>query len=247
MSHRKASRLFKGKIIDITTKDKIDAALIASIYTPDSIITPAFYKNFSEAAWRLVCQKFYGNYQIITVELIQFLQHLLTQLPHRKAIEICSGYGTIAKELGIPATDRYLTEELSELYKGIGDNSIKYPAFVEKLTASQAIEKYQPDLVIGSFVTQKFISKKKTLKASMYGVDKHKLLQQVKHYIQISNDKIHGKDLVNDKIKYRIEAEWLISRAENQKQNAIYIFTDSELNFDTFPHNLSFDIIETLD
>lgn len=243
MSKRQIKKTLNAKSLELSILEKLHVSEIQKFYEPTSVISFKDYNRYSKSAWSYACQTIFGNYQIVTKELIQFLHYLMDQLNYNKAIEICAGHGTIAKELDIIATDRYLTEELSAFYNAINSKSVKYPNFVEKLTASEAVHKYKPDLVISSWATQKFVSKKKTPMGSVYGVDKHRLLKDVRHYIQISNENIHGNDLINGKMKYEIKADWLASRSLDQDLNSIYIFTDQEIDFDKFPENLEFDIL----
>ena len=60
-----------------------------------------------------------GVYTFPTTELIEWLR---TQIAGRKCIEICAGFGTIGRALGVTLTDSYMqmTPEMAMVYKMAG-------------------------------------------------------------------------------------------------------------------------------
>ena len=153
----------------------------------------------------------HGVYVMPTLELILFLAKEI----NGTAIEIGCGNGAIARTLMIPATDAYVQErpEVVALYQTWGQPTIKYPTDVEKLTAEQAVEKYNPDTVIGAYITHKWNGKT----GSAYGVVEGRIVSSGIKYINIGNDNTHkDKPILKHPHKtYRFD--WLVTRGEKSK------------------------------
>lgn len=232
-------------IIDAQTKREYDSIIeFLPIYNP---VPLKMIKNYSLNSWRYY-MGISGTFQLITVELVSFIKHLIK---NKKAIEICCGNGTLAKNLNIPATDRMLTngtgnEAADLILKSSQDETNKYtsnfPDYVEKLTAHQAIKKYIPDIVIGCWVTQKNKGRKL---GSAFGVEEDKILNQVETYIHCGSsvNPIHSEKYINKIKHWTIEADWLIDRASLRGPSQLKIWTKNEPAWDDFPPELEFDII----
>lgn len=161
-----------------------------------------------------------GIYVMPTQELIDWLKQNIVG----NAIEIGAGNGAISRKLGIPITDSRMQErsDIKFFYNLSGQPTIKYPDDVEKLEAIEAINKYKPDTTIGAFITHKFDHK--IGNGNAFGVDEELLLSKVKKYINICN-KITHKDKPILKLEHEeFQFEWLITRAVNQSENAIFVF-----------------------
>lgn len=160
-------------------------------------------------------------YQIPTIELIEWLR---AKINGRKAIEIGSGKGGIGRALGIPSTDNYCQTlpEIRAYYQTLRQEPVTPPDFVENIDAEQAIVKYNPEVVIGAFITQKY--RDGDTAGNMFGPDEESWINKVE-YIHIGNETTHrGKRI----LKYRhdaFKAPWLISRAMYQSQNVIWTWT----------------------
>lgn len=185
-----------------------------------------------------------GNFQLITWELVDFLRHLIKG---KRAIEICAGNGTLGKYLKIPTTDRYMINhpEASQIFKIKESEFSKYtrpPEFVEELSAAQAIEKYNPDIVIGCWVSHKVYSNKKP--GSKYGVEEEKIIDRVETYVHCGNDNIsmHAAKRILKNKHWTITADWLYDRASNKGPSQMKIWTAEEPDWDAFPENLEFNI-----
>lgn len=170
-----------------------------------------------------------GVYQYITIELCEFLKQLICD---KKTIEICAGHGAIGKYLGIPSIDRKLMiKEAKEYYSQFKQlKTIDYPNHIIEMTANQALKFYNPEIVIGSWVTQKYISKK-DIDASIYGVEEEKIIDKCEMYIHIGNKNVHGTKRINKTPHYLIKADFLFSRAINSDLNEIRIYTKKEIDF----------------
>lgn len=204
-------------------------------------------KEYPIDCWRILLGTL-GVFQLPTIELIDFLNHMITD---KTAIEICCGIGTIGKILRIPATDRKLYENING---SIAHNQIlktetplnkytsNFPDHVETLTANQAVEKYNPEVVIGCWVSQKATNK--TI-GSMYGVEEDKLLKKVNTYIHCGSsvNSAHYKKKILKYKHYTIRADFLFDRASGRGLSEMKIWTDKEPKWDAFPEHLEFDII----
>ena len=95
-------------------------------------------------------------YLVPTLELVLWLKNVIG-LSIESTIEIGAGNWNLSRFLGIKATDIKLQEdpEIIKFYERTGQPIIKYPKEVEKLSADDAVKKYQPSVVLACWVTQK--------------------------------------------------------------------------------------------
>lgn len=159
-------------------------------------------------------------YQLPTLELINFLKE---KIAGRKAIEICSGRGHIARLLEIKATDNYMQTrpEILAYYLSMGQMPIVPPDFVEKMDAIEAIRKYNPEIVIGCFVTHKWENGLQT--GNEFGPDERKIIE-VADYIMVGNDRIHWEKPIRQVQHEELYFPWLRSRAFDQDRNCVMIW-----------------------
>jgi hypothetical protein len=173
------------------------------------MILPAeLYREFD---WDIVRLFMHTNalYCLPTIELLEFLTEKIAM---RQAIEIGCGSGYIATNLGIPATDMRVQErpEARLLYRMSGQPLIEYPDHVETLEAMDAVEKYKPQVVIGSYITKPYDGKD----GNMYAPDERDILKAVDTYIHIGDLDTHAdKPLMKKKFEC-IEPDWLIVRGK---------------------------------
>ncbi len=160
-------------------------------------------------------------YVMPTQELIDWLKQNIIG----KAIEIGAGHGAIARTLNIPITDSRLQEraDIAWYYeKIIKQAPIKYHKDIEKLDAIEAIDKYNPDTVIGAFITHKF--KESIGSGNAFGVEEEIILQKAKRYINIGNKVTHKDKPILKTEHQEYNFEWLITRGTDQSQNTIFVF-----------------------
>lgn len=164
----------------------------------------------------------HGIYTMPTVELIEWLRANIIG----NAIEIGAGNGAIARSLNIPITDSKLQEEpaIKGYYLSVGQPIIEYHSDVEKLEAIEAIKKYKPDTVIGSFITHKWKEHMGNGDGNMFGVDEHKILKSVKRYINIGNLVTHKAKPILKQKHEELYFDWLVTRSVNQSENRIFIW-----------------------
>jgi hypothetical protein len=224
-----------------------DLEVLMSKYDLRTPIPSEIIPKYDVNSWRM----FLGNkgvYQLPTIELIDFLRHLIQG---KQAIEICCGHGTIGYTLGIPTSDRKLSEgtgnEAADLSLQSAQNAwsrhpYDFPKYVENLTAYQAVEKYKPQVVIGCWVTEKNRHKRQ---GSGYGVEEDKIIDRVETYIHTgsSMNPLHSKKWIAKFQHWTIEADWLFDRGSTKGPSQLKIWTKEEPNWDAFPENLEFDIL----
>ncbi len=215
----------KAKYIDISNIDI--SALEANLLNENrelQVVPASFFKDFSQEQLMYFCHK-YAFYQLPTTELISFLK---SEIGDHSAIEIGSGNGVFGRSLGIPATDSYIqaTPLIKAYYETLGHPVINYGSNVEKLEGVEAVEKYQPQVVIGSWVTQ-WGASPATLNSSFVGIKENLIMgfPSVKKYIVIGNEDVHKGKMIALTHKVReLRFPWLISKAINPSKNLIYIF-----------------------
>lgn len=164
-----------------------------------------------------------GVYQVPIAGLVAYLEKLIGG---RKAIEICAGCGVFGKALGIPSTDSFLQDrkEIRDYYEALGQRPVAPGPHVEKLEAMEAVAKYDPEVVIASWPTQKW--EPGDHQASEYGVDEEALLAHpsVKRYIVIGNERVHGQKRILRHTHQKERHDFLVSRSANQALNRIYVW-----------------------
>jgi len=163
-------------------------------------------------------------YQIPTLELIEFLKKYIEG---KKAIEICSGKSGIGRALGIPATDSWMQTlpEIIVYYKSLGQEPITPPDYVEKIEANEAVKKYDPDIVLGSFITQRWLNEQ-DIDGNMYGPVEEEWVDAGKTYVHIGNEQTHGKKRILSRQHKVFKSGCLRSRAVDESKNVIWIWND---------------------
>lgn len=153
-----------------------------------------------------------------THEMLQWLKDEVGKA--NLAIEIGSGNNGIAKFLGIQGTDNYcqtipwVKAQYSLLRQKTTNPNL---ADVEKIDAASAIANYQPDLVVGSWITPTWNGDK----GNVYGPALNYLTRQ--KLILIGNQDVHG-EFYGDKCGRIYQPPFLISRAKNPELDCIYIW-----------------------
>jgi hypothetical protein len=184
------------------------------------LVMPFSYWNAVTPNERMYFMWKHGIYVLPTEELVSWLKAYTVG----SSIEICAGIGSIGKSLAIPVTDSRMQEDpvIALRYKLGGQPTITYPEHVEKIDAHEAVMKYQPDTVIGAFVTHRFESGQS--EGNMFGVQEEFILQNCKRYINIGNLVTHAtKPILNIPHK-EYHYEWLITRSVDQSKNTIFVF-----------------------
>jgi len=182
------------------------------------------YESISHDALRVWCHR-HARYGLPTLELVQWLRE---RIGSRKTIEIGSGTGDLAYHLQIPATDNRMQEwpQIKFHYRITGQPVIQYPDFVQNLDALDAIKEYQPEVVIGSWVTQ-WIDPNLPPPSSggnAWGIKEDKILATGCTYILIGNQKVHGEKKIMAEPHQEFALPFLRSRAINPHLNRVWIW-----------------------
>ena len=210
-----------GNILEVS-----DISELESVLLKDGKVQNLPYEllnRFSQEQISLFCHT-HAIYQLPTQELIHFIQK---HIEGESAIEIGSGNGCMGRSLGIRMTDNKMQElpEVRGYYQMMGQPVIKYGEDVEHIDAISAVKKYQPKVVVASWVTHKF--KEGMNVGNALGIEEELLFENgVEKYIHIGNEKTHMYKPILEIFPVRkFKHKTIISRSMARDQNIIYIFT----------------------
>ncbi len=166
----------------------------------------------------------HGIYGFSTTELVEFLRE---RIGGRRAIEIGSGNGLLAAALGIRATDNRQQDEpaVRAYYESLAQPVVRYGDDVEKLDAAEAIAKYNPEVVVASWVTHRFDPARQDAGGSMSGVDEGALLKACETYMFVGNEQVHAKKAIWTFPHTKLTPPWLFSRAMNGSLDFVAIWS----------------------
>lgn len=155
-----------------------------------------------------------GIYSFPTVELVDYLNELIGD---RKAIEIGSGNGVLAAALGIPATDSMQQDEreYAAVYKALGAPTVPYGRNVVAMPAIRALRYHKPDVVIGCWVTHKWLLSRAAAGGNEAGVDEEEVLRSCQEYVFVGNTRVHTLKPILALPHTTEHFPWLYSRAFN--------------------------------
>jgi hypothetical protein len=208
----------------VTVMDKINIDhLVPELMESDrlKLLSHEFYQNLNWLEFRTFCHE-YARYGIPTIKLIEFLKFVIDDRP---AIEIGAGAGDLGYHLGIKMTDSKQQEDpdVKRAYKNMHQPVIKYPSDVERLEALDAVYKYKPKVVVGSWITT-YSKREAPYNSNPWGIKEPKILDLVETFIIVGNLDVHGDKPIR-KVEHRVIQEpWIVSRAKNQNNNCIFIW-----------------------
>ena len=181
-----------------------------------------FYKTIDNADLKIwcICR---AIYQLPTIELIEWLKDNFNL---DRAIEIGAGNNYLYHHLGIKGIDNYSEQipAVKLVHELLNQPSTDPPPAVEKLDAIAAIEKYQPETVITSWMTVKGEDTEEVDGGHRYAPDEDEILNTGVSYVFIGNEYIHGDRLIMKKSHKTYYFDWLISRGYYPEQNCIYVW-----------------------
>jgi hypothetical protein len=168
-----------------------------------------------------------ARYQFPTTELISWLKN---KINNRSAIEVAAGMGDISYHLGIPASDNRSQErpEMRLYYSSLGVAITSPPERIETLDAVEAVKKYNPQVVIASWLTQKYLpgDEEKKIGSNVYGPDEFEIITHpsVECYIHIGNYNTHKDKRILQVQHQELQFNWLKSRAMDQSKNVLFVW-----------------------
>ena len=230
--------------------------IVKSIVGKDGKIYPIPYsliENDTLDTLNFVMQAL-GLYTFPTLELCEWLSSQIDDNPElepHSAIEICGGTGWIGRQLGIPSTDVKNMENplVQDVMLEQASMPTIYADDVETLEASDAVKKYQPEIVIGSYVTSKQlvekIDRKRAMTIGFYmpslhgvieqnlmdvakkevrvGVDVKSICRKVYKVILVCNMRTHRNESYISLPHQTISFPWLVTRGD-KSQARILVF-----------------------
>lgn len=210
----------------VTNAREIMADLSARLLTSEGrikLLPAAEYQSIPHEHLMLFCNRM-ARYGIPTIELVEWLKE---RIDGRKAIEIGAGNGDLGYHLGITSTDSYIqqTPELLYNYCMTGQTPTDPPKDVVKADALTAIKRFKPQVVIGSWVTRKFVMGKDIdgkAQAFVFGTEDEKIIKNCQCYIHIGNEQSHGEKTALSLPHKVYSFSWLVSRSMSPEQNIIY-------------------------
>lgn len=161
-------------------------------------------------------------YGLPTIELCEWLT---ARISGRSALEIGAGHGRLAAHLGIRAVDNFMQDrpEVAALYRATLQPRIHYGANVERIDALDAVIKYRPQVVIGSWITHRFDPGEVWRGGNEYGPDAKTILKLVEEYILIGNEGPHALNPLLELPHEMIFPDWLYSRVPDPARGRNFI------------------------
>ncbi len=165
----------------------------------------------------------HAYYGFLTEELVAFLREFIGE---RTAIEIGAGHGGLARALGIPATDNRQQErdDIRAHYEMLRQPTIRYGHNVESLDAEQAVRRYQPQVVVASWVTHRYDPRRHGAGGNQDGVQEEDIIANCDAYVFIGNERVHAGKSIWALPHARQTPPWLYSRAGNGSPDFIAIW-----------------------
>jgi hypothetical protein len=167
-----------------------------------------------------------ARYGLVTQELVHFLHEVIGG---RTALEVGAGVGDLGYALGIPMTDSAIqTDPVMRMFYVFGGQApTNPPPDVERIDAEQALAKYKPQVIVASWLTQKFQEgdDTKRIQSSVYGADEVALIHGCETYIFIGNEGPHGDKRILALPHDTYAFPWLWSRAKAPQLNRIWVWS----------------------
>jgi hypothetical protein len=181
------------------------------------------YDNFSHGDLRFFCHQ-HARYGLPTTECVNFIREVING---RTALEIGSGHGDLGYHLNIRMTDSKIQEDPGvRLFYMMGRQPvINYPPDIRKIEAIDAVKKWRPQVVVGSWITR-WVSPDfpPSGNGSVFGVKEDEILDLVETYILVGNLDTHGDKEIMKRKHREIANPFLKSRAKNPENNRIFIW-----------------------
>lgn len=167
-----------------------------------------------------------GRYGLPTTELILWLKG---KIAGRSALEIGAGNGDLGHHLGIPMTDSYQQVDDPATvahFATYGITPTRPPEDVKKEDAENAVRRRRPQVVIASYVTEKFMPRAGDPFAvgNYKGVRYDYIIERCEMFILIGNEKVHGTNRALSLPHVKHTFPWLVTRSEKPELNRIWVW-----------------------
>lgn len=165
-------------------------------------------------------------YQYPTVELVSWLRG---QMAGQTALEIGAGNVCLGRFLAIPMADTYYQTHNPEIRQFMG--ALRQPPTspqpgVDPLDAIAAIDKYNPSVVIGSWITHRYNG----TSGLPYGVDSLQVVSRCK-YVLLGNLHVAKGHPLFERSHTAIRFPWLVSRAHDPAQNRAWVWDKQKVEY----------------
>jgi hypothetical protein len=191
-------------------------------------ILPSEFWASTTPAERALFGHTHAIYAIPTTELVE---HLRQFIAGRKAIEIGAGNGVLADALGITATDNRMQarSKYKRIFAQTGQPTVTYGRNIIERDAYEAVRRYEPEVVIGCWITHRYDPARHWAGGNEIGVDEMDVLAHCQEYVLIGNDKIHGTKVLWDLPHAKTYPPFVYSRAANGTKDFIAVWPNSAL------------------
>lgn len=202
--------------------ERVDTSEIKKVAMPEGLLIALPYSYYKQFPFTTLLNFMHENgfYCLPTTELMEWFKANI----EGTTIEIGAGNGCIGRSLKVLATDNKIQTwpHIRQYYLTMGQPVITYPEDVVEFDALKAVSFFEPNTVIGSFVTHKFDENTRT--GNAFGVDMRALMAKVSKLILVGNTVTHADNpLMKDKHD-ALYFDWLITRANDQSKNRIFVW-----------------------
>lgn len=220
----------------IVSEEEQEAAFekVSQVLIKDGVFTPApsamLREQFSPREIQLFMNKI-GMYVLPTSDLIDDLKELLPDL--ERTIEIGSGNGVIANNLGVKATDNFsqrpdfkAPSKLKELHRNFLNTvpMVQYGPNVLKVDGHEAVKRFKPKAVLACFVTHRYNPSEHHRGGNALGVDFKKIIKSVDRLVLLGNESVHSLNPAMELPMVSLEIDSLITRSKSPELNRVYIW-----------------------
>lgn len=229
---------------------------VSQVLIKNGTFQPADSKTLREQFTHKEIQLFMnkiGMYVLPTSDLIEDLKTLIPNLD--TAIEIGSGNGVIANNLGIRATDNFMQRsdfkapsKLKDLHKQFLNSvpMVQYGPNVLKVEAHEAVKRFKPKTVLACFVTHLYKQSEPERQGNALGVDYRKIIKSTDRVVLVGNDATHRLNPAMELPLVSLQVDSLITRSKTPDLNRIYIWDKKLLELEGQPERSEEEILELL-
>lgn len=202
------------------------------------VLPAEVYASVSRDELRVWCvvRAFYG---LPTCETVEWLATFMRDhdIERHQALEVGAGNGVFGRALGIRMTDSWV-QTAPELRAVIVQPPVVYSDDVEQIEALDAVVKYEPKLIFGSWVTHRFDPKTET--GFALGLQEQAMFRHgsVRAYVVLGNRAVHGHKPMLARKHQILQPPGLMSRSSRPQDDCFYVWAKADapaVAFETVP------------